>query len=205
MNRPLVIGLTGGIASGKSAVAEMFSNLGAAVIDADKIGHMVLEEESIKTQIRNQWGEKVIRENRVSRKDLAAIVFDPETGAEHLEKLEAITHPRIRTLIADQLAAYEKEGAIAVVLDAPLLFEAHWDEFCDKVLFVACDTRVRIDRALQRGWSQGQFHAREANQLDLRVKQQRSTDQVDNSGDLEQTKRVIQRLWLQWGLTANLK
>lgn len=204
LNSPLVIGLTGGIASGKSAVASLFGELGANLLDADKLGHVVLEEECTKEAIVKHWGDKVVRDNRISRKDLAAIVFDPETGADQLEKLEAITHPRIRQLMIERLAEFRKEGTVAVILDAPLLFEADWDELCDKVLFVECDEEIRTRRALARGWSREEFKAREDSQLALNVKKQRSTQVINNSGGLEQTKMQIQELWQSWGLATNL-
>ena len=203
MNRPLVIGLTGGIASGKSAVAAMFSQLGADVIDADKVGHAVLEQEEVKKQIEKQWGRKVIRDNRVSREQLAAIVFDPETGADQLEKLEAITHPKIKELISQRIGELQKNGAKAVILDAPLLFEAQWDVFCDKVLFVECDEEVRIQRALKRGWTREEFKSRESSQMTVAEKSQRATDLISNSGDLKPTEFEVRRLWLQWGLAKD--
>lgn len=202
MNHPIVIGLTGGIACGKSTVAKMLSQLGADVLDADRIGHDVLQEEDVKRQIVNQWGKQVIRNHRVSRRDLAEIVFDPETGAEQLEKLEAITHPRIRQIILQRIAELRDNGSVAVVLDAPLLHEAGWDEMCDKVLFVACAENIRIHRALQRGWTLEEFRMREASQMEIDEKRKRATDVVDNSGSLEKTENEIRGLWLQWGLTV---
>lgn len=205
MLSPLVIGLTGGIASGKSAVSSILGDLGADLLDADKLGHAVLEEECVKEAIVRHWGDKVVRDNRISRKDLGTIVFDPETGADQLERLEAITHPRIRQLMLERLAEFRDAGTIAVVLDAPLLFEAKWDELCDKVLFVECDEKIRVMRALERGWTREEFKAREDSQMAVEAKKQRSTDVINNSGDLEQTKMQIHELWQSWGLPTNLR
>ena len=173
------------------------------MLDADKIGHAVLDELGTILKVKQEWGDRVIRDNRVSRKDLAAIVFDPETGADQLEKLEAMTHPRIRQCLIDRLAVLKSEESRAVVIDAPLLFEAGWDELCDKVVFVECELEIREARALGRGWSREEFRNREASQMSIDEKRRRATDLIDNSGDLEQTRLRVNRVWLQWGLGAN--
>ena len=180
----------------------MFSQLGSEVIDADKLGHQVLEEQAVREKIKQIWGDRVIRADRVNRSVLAEIVFDPDRGADDLEILESLTHPRIRQLMTERLIELRRERCPSVVLDAPLLFEAGWDDLCDKVVFVDCDEQTRVKRALQRGWTPEEFRTRELRQMAINTKRKRATDIVDNSGELRQTKENIQRLWNQWRLPA---
>ena len=102
MEKPLVIGLSGGIASGKSAVARLFSDFGARLVNADRIGHEVLHLDDVKSQIFEIWGEEVFKDGEVDRKALAKIVFD-QADPRQLPKLEAITHPLIRQQIEREI------------------------------------------------------------------------------------------------------
>lgn len=200
MVRPVVIGLSGGIASGKSTVAAMFARLGAKVLDADRIGHEVLDEEQVKLQVRQAWGDEPFDDGRVCRRRLARIVFDPNRGRENLAKLEKITHPRISERIFEQLEKIFTRGAIAIVLDAPLLFKAGWDDLCHKLVFVDCSEVERMQRATARGWTVQEFRERENRQTPILEKRARSTDFVDNSGDGDQTFLQVKQLWESWQL-----
>ena len=176
MEIPVTIGLTGGIASGKSTVATMFSRLGASVLDADRFGHEVLNEEDVKKQIIVTWGNGVFDNGEVDRKALAKIVFDPVAGQKQLTKLEEITHPKIKARILTEIQAAKIGNVIAVVLDAPLLFEAGWDEICDELVFVKTTRELRLARVKKRGWSEDELLKREQRQMD--VFQKRSVLQV---------------------------
>ena len=193
-----VIGIVGGIASGKSAVAEHFRRLGAEIVQADLMGHEVLREAELKRAIRDRWGEAVFDANgNVDRASVASIVFaPPPKGPNELACLEQITHPRIGTKLREHIAELSRrDGLKAVVLDAAVLFEAGWDVFCDKIVFVEAPRRQRRQRALQRGWSEAEFSAREAAQESLDDKRKRADWVISNSGSSEDTFAQVRQIW----------
>ena len=197
----LVIGLVGGIASGKSLVASAFVELGAALIDADKIGHQVLEEADVKAQILDLWGDSVFESGRVNRSALAQIVFDPSRGRQELPKLEAITHPAIGRRIQSRIIALKSDvQPPAVVLDAPVMFKAGWHQVCDEIVFVDCPLAVRLERCRQRGWDETEFLERESQQLSVDEKRKLASVTIDNSGTKTKTFEQVQNLWLGWRL-----
>lgn len=196
----LVIGIAGGIASGKSSAAKCFERLGATVLNADLMGHQVLYEPEVKQQILENWGEKVFKEGEVDRSALARVVFDPAAAASELAKLEQITHPIIGQRMGNLLAQLELANVPAAVLDAPLMFKAGWDRFCDKIVFVHADLKTRRQRVAKRGWSAGELSRREAQQVELETKRSRATDQVDNSLSKEDFFLQIEALWRRWRL-----
>ena len=162
--RPAVIGITGGVASGKSFVARQLADCGAAVIDVDRLGHEVLRLPEIEQQARKRWDDEIFSTGgQIDRRRLAAKVFaaTPE-GREELRYLESLTHPRIREFLDERVERLLDGGEVsAIVIDAPLLVEAGWNEFCDKIVFVEAPRAVRLARALGRGWSEQDFAARE--------------------------------------------
>jgi dephospho-CoA kinase len=199
---PLVIGLAGGVASGKSLVAQCFKHFGAYVLDADRLGHQVLMETDVVTAIQSRWGIDVLENGEVDRSRLARIVFGPDASAAiELEHLENITHPRIGFLIREQLAMLADNRQIAIVLDAPLMFKAGWDRLCDKIVFVDADNSIRRQRALQRGWDDDELAKREARQTPIREKRARSTDIIENSQSRIETYEQAVALWQSWNLT----
>jgi dephospho-CoA kinase len=192
-----IIGLIGGVASGKSVVAEQFRRLGAEVLDADRVGHDVLRLSDVRDAIRKHFGDNVFgADGEVDRKALGSIVFaPPPSGPEELAVLEQLTHPEIRRrlrLKVDQLAA---NGVIATVLDAPVMLKAGWDKFCDVVIYIDAPDEIRRRRAQSRGWTREEFQAREAAQESLDSKRQRADFVVDNSGSEEYTQQQIERIW----------
>ncbi len=192
-----VIGLLGGVASGKSLVARMLADLGACVLDADRTGHEVLQMPEIKAAAQQRWGERIFDENgRIDRKRLAEIVFAPPPGGPpEREYLEQITHPKIGRLLMRQAEQKAAAGCKAVVLDAALLLEAGWNQFCDHLVFVDAPRPVRLARAIERGWSEKDFTVREGAQESLDFKQTHADVVVDNSGSPEQTRAQIEHLW----------
>ena len=159
-----VIGLVGGVASGKSLVARQLVELGAGWLDADRAGHEVLELKEVKQAIRDRWGDEVVdADGSLSRVAIGRRVFgNAPSAAGERRFLEQLTHPRIGEFLGRQAAALEAAGKKALVLDAPLLVEAGWSEFCDKTIFVEAPREVRLQRARGRGWSESEFAAREA-------------------------------------------
>jgi dephospho-CoA kinase len=192
-----IIGLLGGIASGKSFVAEQFRRLGAEVLDADRVGHDVLLLPDVYNAVRKHFGDNVFGANgEVNRKALGRIVFaPPPAGPRELAILERLTHPEIRRrlrLKADQLTG---NGVSAAVLDAPVMLKAGWDKFCDVVIYIDAPEEARLRRAQSRGWTPEEFKAREAAQESLELKRQRADFVVDNSASEEYTQQQIERIW----------
>jgi dephospho-CoA kinase len=190
-----VIGLTGCVAGGKSAVAQVLAERGSAVIDADRVGHDILDIPAVQERLALRFGPGVVRVEtgpaggerpRIDRRALGAIVFaDPEAR----RALEAIVHPLMRErfleTVAKELGAPE-ESVRAVVLDAAILLEAGWDLLCDRVVFVDAHRSERLRRAeASRGWSDEDFAARERAQWPCERKRQRADFVIENLGTLE--------------------
>lgn len=187
------IGLTGGIASGKSTVARLLEARGVPVIDADQIARQVVEPGSPGlAAIRSRW-PGVVRDGALDRKALGAIVFaDP---AER-RALEAITHPLIRTEAARRFARAREAGASVVVYEAALLFENDLDRELDATILVAAPVEAQIERMRRRdGLSQEEAEARLRAQMPLDEKRRRATFVVENDGDLERLERRVSSLW----------
>src|SRR4051812_48219771 len=166
-----VIGLIGGIGAGKSRVAELLKGRGACVIDADAVGHEVLEVPEVRDLVVARFGTRVVRpaprpgeeRGRVDRRLLGSIVFaDPEA----LRDLERIVHPRMCLEFERRIARESARGAVPlIVLDAAILMETGWDRVCDLVVFVDAPLPVRLDRVSRaRGWTGEDLRSREAAQ-----------------------------------------
>ena len=196
----VVIGIAGGIASGKSLVAGLLQQLGAANIDVDRIGHEVLLEQKVKQAIQERWSDDVFDSNgNVNRPALAKIVFDPRHGPLELEHLERMTHPVIGQHLRQRIGEISQAGKHpAVVLDAPVMFKAGWDKECDAILFVDVPLETRRRRAAVRGWSDEQFAAREAAQEPVDWKRSRADCLVDNSGTVAETELQVREFWNQY-------
>jgi dephospho-CoA kinase len=193
-----VIGIVGGVASGKSLVSQTFARLGAEVIEGDRLGHEVLQEAEVIALLRERWGDQVLSENgEVNRRAVAQIVFAPTPeGKAELQFLESVTHPRISARMRDRISELAARGAVdMVVLDAALLLEAGWDEYCDRILFVETPENVRFERAASRGWSREDFARREAAQVPLEEKRLRADTIIDNSRSAAETSRQVEQFW----------
>jgi dephospho-CoA kinase len=183
----LVIGVLGGIASGKSEVARLLAGAGGLVIDADRLAHEVLDSPDSVRRLRERLGQAVFAsDGRVDRAALARRVFDdPKLKRE----LEAWIHPAVRAHIAEQLAAARASRTPRVVLDVPLLLENdaqhHLVPECDALVFVDAPLAVRNARAVAvRGWSTGELARREATQMPLSTKAARAHATIRNDGSL---------------------
>jgi dephospho-CoA kinase len=192
-----IIGLLGGIASGKSLVARQLAALGAGVLDADRSAHEVLRQPEVEAAVRSRWGGGVFgADGHIDRSRLAKIVFAPGSeGAQERKYLEELTHPRIGQLIASQAEALATAGTSAAVLDAPLILEAAWDKLCDRLVYVDAPLSARQARATARGWTLAEFTAREAAQLPPEVKRRRAHAVIDNSGSPQETQQQVERFW----------
>ncbi|HEX4143355.1 MAG TPA: dephospho-CoA kinase [Pirellulales bacterium] len=191
--------MTGGVASGKSFVARQFAaQCGAEVIDADRLGHEVLQLPEIAAAARRRWGDEIFSNSgQIDRRRLAERVFATTAeGQEDLRHLESLTHPRIREFLDKRLAELlRRSDVLGVIIDAPLLVEAGWNEFCDKIVFVEAPRAVRLARAAGRGWSEQDFSAREARQESCEVKRQLADVVIDNAGSEESTRAQSERAW----------
>ena len=194
----LVIGLAGGIASGKSLVADCFVHFGAALIDADQIGHEILKDQRIKNSIVLEFGNSVIKQNEINRKQLAQIVFNPHYPSA-LNTLEKITHPMICERIHAALKQLQSTVP-AVLLDAPVMFKAGWDQMCDKVVFVDANLTTRKARTELRGWNADELAKRESCQMPIEEKRTLATDIIVNDGSKNTTYLQTLDLWRAWNL-----
>ncbi len=177
---PLVIGLVGGIASGKSAVAQAFASLGCVVCDSDAQAREALNQPQIRDQIVQWWGQDILdQQGDPDRAKIAAIVF---RDADQRTKLQGLIHPLVHEMRARQIE--QMPSAPAFIIDAPLLFEAGVDRECDAVIFVDAPRAVRLQRAIQnRGWDEREFDRREEAQLDLKTKRAKSDFEIPNTED----------------------
>jgi dephospho-CoA kinase len=194
-----ILGLLGGVASGKSLVARQLAELGAVVLDADRAGHEALRLPGVEAAARQRWGNAVFgQDGHIDRGRLAKIVFaPPPEGPKEREFLEELTHPEIGRQLAAQVEAMgtSPNTPPLAVLDAALILEAGWDRLCNCMAFIDVPREVRLARALQRGWTEADFAAREAAQESLHSKRARADVIIDNSGSLVHTQGQVQRLW----------
>jgi dephospho-CoA kinase len=203
----VVIGVTGGIASGKSRVSYQLGVLGAEVVSADEIGHAVLHDPEVRAALAQRWGSGILDGSGAVRRSVVAerVFAPPPDGPHELAFLEQWTHPRIAARLDERLRAAAQEGGErTVVLDAAVLYKAGWDVFCDIIIFVDADAGIRAVRARQRGWTDEQWRAREAAQTPLAEQRARADVVLDNSGTLEQLTAQVERFWqsLQTGAWA---
>jgi dephospho-CoA kinase len=192
-----IIGILGGVASGKSEAARQFARLGAAVLDADRAGHEALRLPHVEAAARERWGEAVFGlDGHIDRAKLARVVFanGPE-GQQERKYLEQLTHPEITHLLKRQAQSLAASGTKVAVLDAALLMEAGWNELCEKTVFIECPREVRLQRALTRGWCKEDFAAREGAQNSLDQKRERADVIIDNSSSPERMQAQIERFW----------
>lgn len=195
MNNTIVVGLVGGVASGKSEVSRQLQSLGAHVVHADAIGHDVLREPDVREALVTHFGTNILSADasEIDRSRLAKRVFgdDPAIVLER-RHLESIVHPRIRQRIADELDAVRRDsGAWLIVLDVPLLIESGWIESCQRVIMVEADEAIRLSRAMARGWTEAAFRERERSQISLAAKRAAATDTIDNSGSMESLRMQV--------------
>lgn len=195
----LVIGLVGGVASGKSVVAAALARRGAAVFDADKIAHQVIDEPEVRDALVARWGPRVLAgAERVDRQAVAAIVFGDQPQAPSERRfLEELLHPRVRQRIEAETRRLP-DSILAMVVDAPLLIEAGWHRDCHAVIFVDAPRAQRLARAqAKRGWSAEEFSRREAAQAPIEEKRRWCTHVIDNSGSLAELDQQVARVWSQ--------
>jgi dephospho-CoA kinase len=190
----LKMGLTGGIASGKSTVAAMLRQLGFKVIEADRVAHQFLEpaQDAYKEVLR-EFGAAIVDGNRqIDRAQLAAIVFaDPAK----LVKLNAILHPRVENFVFQQFKEWEREGLQEVAfVEAALLVEAGFTKNLDGLVVAFCKPEQQLQRLLERGISEEEAKRRIAAQMTVEEKLSYATETIDCSRTIEDTRAQVDAL-----------
>ncbi len=185
-----IIGILGGIASGKSTVAAEFVKLGCKVIDADKIAHKVIEQKNIKKKIVDLFGRDVLDSAaEVDRKKLAGVVF---SSAEVLSSLNRIVHPLVIAQTEELIEQYNRQNQVkAIVLDMPLLAEIGWAERCDRLIFVDCSEEIRLQRAKKMGFNKNQLKIRENFQISLDNKATLADNSLENNSGFSALVRQV--------------
>ena len=186
-------GLTGGIGSGKSTVATMLREFGCTVIDADLLAHKLLQVgRPTYYEVVREFGTGILdSERRVDRRKLAEVVF---ADARKLQRLNHIMHPRVIEIIERQLAEAARNGASVAVVEAALLIEARYNEQLDRLIVVWCRPEQQRERLRLRGMSPEQIEKRINAQMPVEQKRRVATDQIDNSGSIEETRQQVERL-----------
>jgi dephospho-CoA kinase len=197
--RKSVVGIIGGIGSGKSTVARQFQSLGASLVEADEVGHEVLRLSEVKQEARERWGEGVFGpDGEIDRQRLAEIVFEPSpSGKRERESLERLVHPLIGRRLRRRIEALRKDPRVGViVVDAAVLLEAGWHDAVDVLVFVEAPRADRLARVREaRHWDSNQLKSRELAQKPLSWKRQRADYVIGNSGSREQTLQQVERIY----------
>jgi dephospho-CoA kinase len=196
---PPVVGLTGGIASGKSTVSAQLASLGAYIIDADRVGHQVLAPggEAYDAVVSAFGREIVAADGTIDRRKLGAKVFaDPG----ELKRLNGISHPRMAQRVAAEIAQVRARAAAErpplIVLDAAILFEAGWDRLCDRVWTVEAAPDLALARLVSRnGLTREQAQARLNAQWTNAERAKRSQRVIANGGTVDELNAAVARLW----------
>ncbi len=196
-----VVGLIGGIGAGKSLAAEALARRGAFVLDADAVGHALLDQRPVRDRVVERFGTGVLAPStgpdepqHIDRRALGEIVFAQPAA---LCDLETILHPIMRRTFERAIARTIRRGrARGVVLDAAILLEAEWDSLCDRVVFIDAPRDQRLARvAGSRGWGESTLEDRERAQLPLDQKRQRADEVVRNDAGPEALEASMSRIW----------
>jgi len=190
--KPPIIGLTGGIGSGKSAVASVFLEHGCIVANADENAKAVLLDSEVRDTLVEWWGKKILNiDGHIDRTIIADIVFEDD---EALQKLENLIHPRARQMQEAQFAA-APEGTRGLVIDAPLLIEAGLDSLCEIIVYVEASREIRLNRVQKtRDWTAEELNRREAAQLPLDTKRNKADYVLINESELGAVHRQVKQL-----------
>ena len=178
-----IIGILGGIGSGKSTVAAEFAKLGCKVIDADKIAHeLLLYKTAVKEKVVGLFGQDILDPaGKIDREKLAEVVF---ADARKLSLINEIIHPLVLQRAQELIKQYDCQKQVkAIVLDMPLLVEVGWDKRCDKLIFVDCEQELRLDRAKKLGFDKNQVKIRENFQISLDNKANLADNTLNNNSD----------------------
>jgi dephospho-CoA kinase len=200
-----IIGILGGVGSGKSTVAAEFAKLGCEVIDADRIAHELLSRSAVREKIVASFGEAVLDlAGEIDHRKLANIVF---ADADKLSLLNKIIHPLVLERAEELIKRVKRQNQVkAIVLDMPLLVEVGWAKRCDKLIFVECKQQLRAKRAEKTGiFSENQLKIRENFQISLDKKESIADNIVDNNSGFPalvgQVTDIFSDMMGKWGLS----
>ncbi|KIY22153.1 MULTISPECIES: dephospho-CoA kinase [Mesobacillus] len=196
----LIIGLTGGIASGKSTVSAMFTELGITVIDADIEARLAVEPgEQAYQEIVRHFGPGILEQNgSINRSALGSIIFANE---EKRLKLNSIVHPAVRERMAIKRQQAVASNEKAVVLDIPLLFESKLTGLVEKIIVVYVDEKTQLDRLIGRnGFSEEEAITRIRSQMPLKDKIVLADEVIDNNGTIEQSREQLMKILDKWAI-----
>jgi len=194
----LIVGLTGGIASGKSTVSNMLRDYGIPVICADQIAREVVNVGTkAYKQIVHQFGKQILNEDQtINRAKLGSIVFQNETKRKQLNE---IVHPAVREEMRKQQSYFTQQGEPIVVLDIPLLFESNLTHLVDKVIVVYVNEQTQLERLMKRNdFTKEEALARINAQMPLKEKVNKADEMIDNNGTIEETKNQLEKILLKW-------
>ncbi|MEH7385393.1 dephospho-CoA kinase [Bacillus sp. JJ1521] len=196
----LTIGLTGGIASGKSTVSQMFKEVGIVVIDADVIARKVVEvgEEAYERIVQSFGEDILLPDKKIDRPKLGSIVFFSE---EKRLLLNSIVHPAVRKQMLKEKEEHINNGEESIILDIPLLFESKLTSLVDRTLLVYVDYETQLARLMKRNnLNKEDAEARIQSQMPLKDKIELADSVIDNSGTIEATKKQFHEICKQWGI-----
>ena len=190
-----IIGLTGGIGTGKSTVSAILGSLGAAVVDADKVGHEALKSDAeIRQKLVSNFGSGIIgSDNEINRASLAEVVFnDPDA----LARLNGIMHPRILSIVKQKFEEWRNQGVSVVVLEVALLIEAKWTANVDEVWVTVASEDTVIQRiGLRSGFTEEQTRARIRSQMSTEERVKQADVVLNTECELSQVEAEIRILW----------
>ncbi len=214
----VIVGIVGGVASGKSAVTQYLEELGGKVLNADKIAHEVLQIPEVIDALTNRFGAQVLLSSEpaqtvhskapiidqpkraLDRSAIAKLVFgETEQHQSNRHFLESIVQTRVRDRLRDEIERWRKDvrDQTFLVLDVPLLFERDWDRYCDFVLMVDTPDWKRLENAARRGWSEQEWRAREKTQMAVSEKRERANSAIPNDASLEDLRARVKEWHLK--------
>ncbi len=184
----MVIGITGSFGSGKTTVARILEKLGARVIDADSVGHRVIEENEIKSALIKEFGEEIVEGGRINRKTLANIVFSDKTK---VLRLNQITHPKILKEIGSEIKSGQKE---LIVVVAPFLIEAGMLKMVDVAILIVAERKKITERLKEKGWDEEDIKRRMKFHPEDRERIERVQFIIDNNGRLTEIGAHVKKI-----------
>ena len=191
----LVIGLTGGIGTGKTVVSQLLERLGATVINADQVGHEAYTPHSEAWQeVVKAFGEDILQDSgEIDRRKLGGIVFaDPG----RLAVLNGIMHPRMAAIVRDKLQGLERQGVHVAVVEAAVLFEAGWNCLVDEVWTTESPVEAVVARLQERnGFAPDEIRKRIASQMPSEERARRADEVIENEGNLEDLENAVRNIW----------
>ena len=193
----VIVGLTGGIAMGKTTISQFLKSKAIPVVDADQIAHEILTVDEVKVKLMDTFGESILDKNQnIDRRKLGPIVFNDQR---QLEKLNIIVQPYIRTEIVRQLDTFS--ASKVVVLDAPVLFEQGYEKMVDYLLVIKTSAQIQVERLMQRdSLNEIDAQKRIQAQMPIEEKVKKADIVIDTSGTIEETRSQV----VKWLVDKNL-